>query len=121
CSCGLDCSLRFSIYACCTCLVLHSFPTRRSSDLSTVLVFNYDEWGGIFEHVPPTATPIPPADQAAGNQDGLRGFRVPCVVVSPLARRKQVSGTVFEIGRASCRERVEICVLVRSLKRSRRS
>ena len=63
---------------------------------STVLVFNYDEWGGFFEHVPPTATPIPPADQAAGNQDGLRGFRVPCVVVSPLARRKQVSGTVFD-------------------------
>ncbi|MBI1850074.1 MAG: phospholipase [Planctomycetes bacterium] len=49
----------------------------------TVLVITYDEWGGFFDHVPPTAAPIPPADVIAGNQDGLRGFRVPCIVVSP--------------------------------------
>src|SRR2546427_7276523 len=40
----------------------------------TVLVFTYDEWGGFFDHVPPTKAPIPPADQLVGN-DGLRGFR----------------------------------------------
>jgi phospholipase C len=51
---------------------------------STVLVFNFDEWGGFFEHVPPPLRPIPPADQAIGN-DGRLGFRVPCVVVSPFA------------------------------------
>src|SRR5438105_5167946 len=45
----------------------------------TVLVINYDEWGGFFEHVPPPAAPIPPADQTAGNADGLRGFRVPAL------------------------------------------
>ena len=51
---------------------------------NTVLVFTYDEWGGFFDHVPPPLRPIPPADQAAGN-DGRLGFRVPCIVVSPFA------------------------------------
>jgi phospholipase C len=46
--------------------------------------------------VPPSAAPIPLADQAAGNQDGLRGFRVPCLIVSPFARRAFVSSTVFD-------------------------
>jgi phospholipase C len=57
----------------------------------TVLVINFDEWGGFFYHVPPSAAPIPPADQAAGNQDGLRGFRAPCLVISPFAPRERVS------------------------------
>jgi phospholipase C len=63
---------------------------------STVLVFNYDEWGGFYDHVPPQAAPIPPADQLAGNQDGLRGFRLPCVVVSPWARRGYVAKDVYD-------------------------
>jgi phospholipase C len=62
----------------------------------TVLVFNYDEWGGFFDHVPPPTAPIPPADQAAGNQDGLLGFRVPSLVVSPFAPREQISHIVFD-------------------------
>jgi len=61
----------------------------------TVLVFTFDEWGGFFDHVPPTNAPIPPADQAVGN-DGLRGFRVPCLIVSPFARREYVSSVVFD-------------------------
>jgi phospholipase C len=62
----------------------------------TVLVFNYDEWGGFFDHVPPTAAPIPPADQVAGNRDGLRGFRVPCLVVSPYSGAGTVSSVVLD-------------------------
>jgi phospholipase C len=62
----------------------------------TVLVFNFDEWGGFFEHVPPPTAPIPPADQAAGNTDGLLGFRVPCLLVSPFAPRERVSHVVFD-------------------------
>jgi phospholipase C len=62
----------------------------------TVLVFNYDEWGGFFDHVPPTTAPIPPADQAAGNEDGLRGFRVPCLVVSPYSGSGAVSSVVLD-------------------------
>jgi phospholipase C len=62
----------------------------------TVLVINYDEWGGFFDHVPPPfAVAIPPADQAAGNEDGLLGFRVPCLIASPFARHR-VSHIVFD-------------------------
>jgi phospholipase C len=63
---------------------------------NTLLVFVYDEWGGFFDHVPPTAAPIPDADRAAGNLDGLRGFRVPAVLVSPFAARQHVSNVVFD-------------------------
>jgi phospholipase C len=59
-------------------------------------VINYDEWGGFFEHVPPEAAPIPPATQAAGDTDGLRGFRVPCLVISPFAARRFVAHTLFD-------------------------
>jgi phospholipase C len=45
----------------------------------TVMVINFDEWGGFFEHVPPTEAPdVDPALK-------LRGFRVPCMIVSPFA------------------------------------
>jgi phospholipase C len=51
---------------------------------STVLVVNFDEWGGFFEHVPP------PRAQAANTVDPdivngktLLGMRVPVVVASP--------------------------------------
>ena len=61
----------------------------------TVLVISYDEWGGFFDHVPPPFAEIPPADQAAGNQDGQLGFRVPCLIASPFARHR-VSHIAFE-------------------------
>ena len=56
----------------------------------TILVINFDEWGGFFEHVPPTEAPdVDPAFQ-------LRGFRVPCVVVAPMARRGFVAEGVYD-------------------------
>jgi phospholipase C len=70
---------------------IYTAVTRSPAWGRTVLVINYDEWGGFFDHVAPTAAPIPPADQAAGNEDGLRGFRTPCLVISPFARREFVS------------------------------
>jgi phospholipase C len=62
----------------------------------TVLIFNFDEWGGFYDHVKPPAAPIPPADVVAGNQDGLRGFRVPCLMVSPYARRAHVATRTYD-------------------------
>ena len=51
---------------------------------STVLIINFDEWGGFFEHVPP------PRAQAANDVDTdivngktLLGMRLPVVVASP--------------------------------------
>jgi phospholipase C len=61
----------------------------------TVLVINYDEWGGFFDHVPPPSGPIPPADQAAGATDGLFGFRTPAMIIAPWARTR-VSHETFD-------------------------
>ena len=50
-----------------------------------VFIINFDEWGGFFDHVPPTEAPdVDPRFQ-------LRGFRVPAIVISPFARRGTVS------------------------------
>ncbi|GAA4494513.1 phospholipase C [Actinoallomurus oryzae] len=58
----------------------------------TVLVITYDEWGGFFDHVPPPVGPDPNPDLGAG----LRGFRVPCVVISPRARRGHVAHGLYD-------------------------
>jgi phospholipase C len=62
---------------------------------NTVLVINYDEWGGFFEHVPPTLAPIPPGDAALGS-DGRRGFRVPALVISPWSPRATVAHGLYD-------------------------
>src|SRR6266545_2586741 len=56
----------------------------------TMLVINYDEWGGFFDHVPPAVAPDANPDW------GLRGFRVPCLAISPRARRGFVSHGEFD-------------------------
>ncbi|HEV7186989.1 MAG TPA: alkaline phosphatase family protein [Blastococcus sp.] len=56
----------------------------------TLLIVNYDEWGGFYDHVPPQEAPD--ADPA----NALRGFRVPALVVSPRARRGAVAHGVYD-------------------------
>jgi phospholipase C len=58
----------------------------------TVLVITYDEWGGFFDHVPPPVGEDPNPALGAG----LRGFRVPCVVISPRARRGHVDHGLYD-------------------------
>jgi len=70
--------------------------TRSPNWSRTILIFNFDEWGGFYDHVPPPPGPIPTADQLAGNQDGLRGFRTPCLLVSPFARRRHVATRTYD-------------------------
>jgi len=74
---------------------VYSAVTSSPNWPNTVLVITYDEWGGFFDHVPPQAAPIPPASAAAGDTDGLRGFRVPTFVISPWSPA-QVSHQVFD-------------------------
>ena len=62
----------------------------------TVLVFNYDEWGGFFDHVPPPIGAVSATDIAAGNADGRLGFRTPLLVVSPYARANYVAHEVYD-------------------------
>lgn len=56
----------------------------------TLLVINYDEWGGFYDHVPPPVAPD------ANPDFGLRGFRVANLIVSPRARRGFVAHNVFD-------------------------
>jgi phospholipase C len=62
---------------------------------STAIVVVWDDWGGLYDHVPP--------QQFASNLGGL-GFRVPCLIVSPYAiagtssQGGYVSHTQYEFG-----------------------
>jgi phospholipase C len=56
----------------------------------TALVITYDEWGGFYDHVAP---PVAPDANPAAR---LRGFRVPCIVISPRARRHYVAHDVYD-------------------------
>jgi phospholipase C len=67
-----------------------------------MLIWTYDEHGGYYDHVrPPPA--MPPDDIApmlgTGDPPGAfdrYGFRVPCAVVSPHAKKHHVSHTVYD-------------------------
>jgi len=57
---------------------------------NTLIVINFDEWGGFFDHVAPGTAPDVSATTA------LRGFRVPVVVISPRARRGYVAHNTYD-------------------------
>jgi phospholipase C len=63
---------------------------------NTVLVVNYDEWGGFFDHVPPPTAPIPPPTPSPATGTARLGFRVPALLFSPFARRGYVSNMQFD-------------------------
>ncbi|MFH8928230.1 phosphocholine-specific phospholipase C [Streptomyces pristinaespiralis] len=62
----------------------------------TVVLINYDENDGFFDHVPP---PVPPADDTDERWQGLPtglGIRVPMLVVSPWSVGGYVCSEVFD-------------------------
>jgi len=75
---------------------VYAAVTQGPAWMKTALIITFDEWGGFFDHVPPPAAPIPDADRAAGNTDGLLGFRVPTLLISPFARRRYVAHNVYD-------------------------
>jgi phospholipase C len=56
----------------------------------TLLVVNFDEWGGFYDHVAPGTAPD------VSTTTALRGFRVPALVVSPYARRGSIAGGIYD-------------------------
>jgi phospholipase C len=56
----------------------------------TLLVITYDEWGGFFDHV------TPPLAHDANPKARQRGFRVPCLVIGPRARRYHVAHATYD-------------------------
>jgi len=67
---------------------------------NTLLIWTFDEHGGYYDHVVPPAAVAPDdiAPHASVAYTGFRqyGFRVPCAIVSPWARRDYVSHQVFD-------------------------
>lgn len=68
----------------------------------TVLVINFDEWGGFYDHVAPprvvddtVRAALTPAGDPVPDY-GQLGFRVPCVVVSPWSKQRVVSDGPYE-------------------------
>jgi phospholipase C len=63
---------------------------------STVLILNYDEEGGYFDHLPPPSAPPGTAGEiVSGRRFGL-GTRVPMILVSPWTRGGRVCSQVFD-------------------------
>src|SRR6516162_5227906 len=74
-------------------------PTGRRAN--TVLIVDFDEWGGFFEHVaPPRATAANQVDPDIVNGKTLLGLRVPTVIASPFTKGNpsspQVNDLVFD-------------------------
>ena len=71
------------------------YMAARASPLwqRTLIIFTYDEAGGMADHVPPPAACAPSADQPDFNR---LGFRVPLFLLSPWARQGYVSHEVHD-------------------------
>jgi phospholipase C len=69
---------------------IYNAVTRSPAWPRTLLIVVFDEWGGFFDHVPPSAAPdVKPEYEQ-------RGFRIPCVLISPFARRGHVAHGVYD-------------------------
>jgi phospholipase C len=69
----------------------------------TILIINYDEHGGYYDHVPPPVALAPDSTsrrrqpgRAAYDGFNRYGFRVPAIVVSPYAKQDYVSHMVYD-------------------------
>jgi phospholipase C len=69
---------------------IYNAVTKSPAWPRTLLIFTFDEWGGFFDHVsPPAANDVKPEYEQ-------RGFRIPCVLVSPFARRGRVAHGTYD-------------------------
>ena len=67
--------------------------------MTSLLLITYDEHGGIFDHVPPPSTAVPPDDSAGefGFDFTRFGVRIPALLVSP----RNEEGTVFRAAKGN--------------------
>ncbi|MDH6142593.1 phospholipase C [Kitasatospora sp. GP30] len=63
---------------------------------STILLINYDENDGFFDHVPPPVAPAGTAGEFYNSTSIGLGFRVPLLAVSPWSRGGWVNSQVFD-------------------------
>jgi phospholipase C len=62
---------------------LAAIASNRDLWRSTVVIINYDENDGLFDHVPPPTPPTGTAGEFVGGLPVGGGFRVPAIIVSP--------------------------------------
>jgi phospholipase C len=72
----------------------------------TLLIINYDEWGGFADHIAPEMAPVSAHEVTVGNVDSAvnadgtgsayLGFRVPCILIGPRVRRGSVAHGQFD-------------------------
>jgi len=62
---------------------LAAIAANRDMWRSTVVIINYDENDGLFDHVPPPTPPTGTAQEFIGGLPVGGGFRVPAIIVSP--------------------------------------
>jgi phospholipase C len=62
---------------------------------NTVIIIAWDDWGGWYDHVPPTQVLVNCAQWGCGY---VYGFRVPLIVVSPYAKAAYISHTPHDFG-----------------------
>ncbi|MEW9517905.1 phosphocholine-specific phospholipase C [Streptomyces tubercidicus] len=63
---------------------------------STILLLNYDENDGFFDHVPPPAAPAGTTGEFHDDTNIGLGFRVPLIAVSPWSRGGWVNSETFD-------------------------
>ncbi len=63
---------------------------------SSLLIITFDEWGGFYDHVQPPISPITQGERDVGHTDGLRGFRIPTILISPFVKRASVTSKVYD-------------------------
>ncbi|MGH2936453.1 MAG: alkaline phosphatase family protein [Gaiellaceae bacterium] len=66
---------------------IYNAITRSPAWPRTLLAITFDEWGWFFDHVSPAVAP---------GDNVQRGFRVPCLLISPFARRGHVAHGVYD-------------------------
>lgn len=62
---------------------------------NTAIIIAWDDWGGWYDHVPP---PKVVNDGVSWGSGYVYGFRVPMIVVSPLAKPQFISHTPHDFG-----------------------
>ncbi len=62
----------------------------------TLIIINYDEWGGFYDHVTPPFAPVSAAEKTATGNDGRLGCRVPCILIGPRVKRGHVEHMQFD-------------------------
>jgi phospholipase C len=75
--------------------IVNAIAANSSYWPNTAIIIIWDDWGGWYDHVPPPKVINNGTSWGSGY---VYGFRVPLIVVSPLAKPKYISHTVHDFG-----------------------